>query len=94
MAKVEIYFKDYCPYCHKAKDLLDKKGVKYTLYDITHDAKGQEEMQQRKPGARTVPQIFIDDNGIGGCDDLHALDASGKLDKMLGTNTNKQDPKP
>ena len=93
MPKVEIYFKDYCPYCHKAKNLLDTKGVKYTLHDITHDATGQKEMETRIPGARTVPQILINDKPIGGCDDLHALDASGKLDKMLNAKNNNS-PKP
>ena len=83
MAKVEIYYKDYCPYCHKAKDLLDSKDIEYTLYDITHDTDGQKEMQKRNPNARTVPQIFINDKSIGGCDDLHALENSGKLDTML-----------
>ena len=86
MPKVEIYYKDYCPYCHKAKALLDSKDIEYTLYDITNDADGQAEMRKRKSDARTVPQIFIDDKSIGGCDDLHALDDSGKLDKMLGLN--------
>jgi glutaredoxin 3 len=84
MAKIEIYSKDYCPYCKKAAALLDKKGVEYTSYDITNDADKQQEMATRKPGARTVPQIFIDDKGIGGCDDLYALDAKGDLDGLLG----------
>jgi len=83
MAKVEIYSKDYCPYCHKAKALLDQKNVQYTLHDITHDKDGQAEMAKRNPGARTVPQIFIDDQPVGGCDDLYALDQKGKLDDML-----------
>lgn len=85
MAKVEIYYKDYCPYCHRAKDLLDSKDIEYTLHDITHDADGQKEMQKRKPDARTVPQIFINDKGIGGSDDLYALEKSGELDKLLKT---------
>lgn len=83
MSKVELYFKDYCPFCHRAKALLDKKNIAYSLYDITHDTKGQEEMKQRKPGARTVPQIFINDEAIGGCDELYALEESGKLDQLL-----------
>ena len=83
MSKVELYFKDYCPFCHRAKALLDQKKIEYSLYDITHDAKGQEEMKQRQPGARTVPQIFINDQAIGGCDELYALEDSGKLDQLL-----------
>ena len=83
MAKVEVYFKDYCPYCHKAMALLDHKDIEYQAYDITHDEAGQKEMAKRKPGARTVPQIFINDEGIGGCDELHSLEAEGKLDRLL-----------
>jgi glutaredoxin 3 len=85
MPKVELYFKDYCPFCHRAKDLLDDKGIEYTLYDITQDADGQAEMAKRKPGARTVPQIFINDQGIGGCDELFALEKNGELDLLLKT---------
>ena len=84
MPKIEIYSKSYCPYCHKAKDLLDKKGVEYQLHDITHDSEGQAEMARRNPGARMVPQIFIDDEPMGGCDDLYALENSGRLDAILG----------
>jgi glutaredoxin 3 len=83
-SKVEIYTQFGCPYCHRAKALLDAKGVTYTEYDVTMDTKKRTEMAERKPGARTVPQIFIDDAAIGGCDDLHALDAAGKLDALLG----------
>ncbi len=94
MAKVEIYFKDYCPYCHKALDLLKSKNIEFKAYDITHDEDGQAEMKRRNPGARTVPQIFIDDTPIGGCDDLFALDKSGKLEAMLGNQKNSNTPKP
>jgi len=83
MAKVEIYFKGYCPYCQKAKALLDSKDITYDLYEVTTDTAKQEEMYKRNPNGRTVPQIYIDDKNIGGCDELHALDASGELDKML-----------
>ena len=86
MPKVEIYAKDDCPYCHKALELLDSKDIEYKHYDITNDKDGQAEMAKRKPGARTVPQIFIDDKSVGGCDDLYALEKSGKLDDMLGLN--------
>jgi glutaredoxin 3 len=78
-AKIEVYIKDYCPYCTKAKLLLDQLGLGYTTHDITHNPEGYAEIQARRPGARTVPQIFIDGTGIGGCDDLYALHAAGGL---------------
>jgi glutaredoxin 3 len=83
-AKVEIYTKMFCGYCHRAKRLLASKGVDYVEYDITMDGKKRDEMRARAPGARTVPQIFIDDAAIGGSDDLAALDREGKLDALLG----------
>lgn len=83
-AKVEIYTRWGCPYCVRAKALLDAKQVAYTEYDITLGGPKQAEMMERAPGARTVPQIFIDDRGIGGCDELHALDRAGGLDPLLG----------
>ena len=82
--KVEIYTKAWCGYCARAKRLLDDKGVDYTEYDITMGGPKREEMMQRKPGARTVPQVFIDDKAIGGSDDLAALEREGKLDALLG----------
>jgi glutaredoxin 3 len=84
MSKVEIYTQWGCPYCVRAKALLDSKGVSYTEYDVTMDSKKRAEMVERKPGARTVPQIFIDDVAFGGSDDIHALDHAGKLDAILG----------
>ena len=84
MAKVEIYTKDYCPYCHKALALLKSKDVTFIHYDVTHDTDKHAEMVKRADGRKTVPQVFINDNGIGGCDDLHDLDRQGKLDTMLG----------
>ena len=83
-AKVEIYTKAYCGYCFMAKRLLDKKGVEYTEYDITLGGPKRDEMLARKPDAMTVPQIFIDDEAVGGSDDLSALDREGKLDALLG----------
>jgi glutaredoxin 3 len=83
MAKVEVYSKDYCPYCVKAMNLLKQKGVAFTEIDITHDPALQAQMMERAKPRRTVPQIFINDVGVGGCDDLYALDAAGKLDGML-----------
>lgn len=83
MADVVVYTKDYCPYCVKAKNLLAKKGVAFKEVDITHDFHLQEEMFEKAEGRRTVPQIFINAQPIGGCDDLYALDKDGKLDLML-----------
>lgn len=84
MPKVEMYSKMLCGFCHRAKQLLDSKGVDFIEYDITMGGEKREEMLARKPDARTVPQIFIDDVAIGGSDDLAALERSGKLDGMLG----------
>ncbi len=82
MAKVEIYTKDYCPYCMRAKHLLETKGVKFEEYDITNDAAGQRDMIQRSE-RRTVPQIFIDGFHVGGSDDLIEANRSGQLDQLL-----------
>jgi glutaredoxin 3 len=84
MANIEIYTSPWCGYCHRAKRLLDKKGVQYAEYDVTVEPGRRHEMMQRAPGSHTVPQIFIDDNGIGGCDELFELDFDGELDPMLG----------
>ena len=83
-ANVEIYTKFACPYCVRAKQLLDSKGVPYTEYDITMGGAKRDEMVARVPGARTVPQILINDTPIGGSDDLRALENQGKLDALLG----------
>ncbi len=82
MPKVIIYTKDYCGYCFRAKDLLDNKQVNYTELDVTNDPEKEQEMRERS-GRTTVPQIFIDAQHIGGCDDLFTLDKSGELDKLL-----------
>ncbi|MGB0671971.1 MAG: glutaredoxin 3 [Rhodospirillales bacterium] len=84
MAKVEIYTSPLCGYCHRAKALLEDKGVAFTEYDIFSKPGARKEMAERNPGARTVPQIFIDDKAVGGCDDLFDLNAKGELDAMLG----------
>ena len=81
--KVEIYTKFGCGYCHRAKRLLDEKGVEYEEYDITMGGPKRAEMQERRPDARTVPQIFIDGEAIGGSDDLAALERAGTLDRLL-----------
>ena len=83
-AKVEIYTKAWCGFCHRAKGLLSSKGVDFVEYDVTMDRAKRDEMVQRRPGAMTVPQIFIDGQAIGGSDDLAALERAGKLDSLLG----------
>jgi glutaredoxin 3 len=86
-AKVEIYTKFACPYCVRAKHLLDSKGVAYSEYDVTIGGAKREEMVERVPGARTVPQIFINGAAIGGSDDLYGLEYDGKLDGLLAGST-------
>jgi glutaredoxin 3 len=83
MARVEIYTKIFCSYCARAKRLLGDKGIDFEEYDITLGGPKRAEMIQRADGRTTVPQIFIDDVHVGGSDDLHALDADGRLDPML-----------
>ncbi len=81
--KIEIYTKFACPYCVRARMLLKRKGVEFEEYDITLGGPKREEMLQRAPAARTVPQIFIGDYHVGGSDELHALEREGKLDGLL-----------
>lgn len=83
MAKVEIYTWSTCPFCRKAKALLEQKSVKYTEYDITGDDEKRKKMIQRTGGPKSVPQIFINDRHIGGCDDLYNLEDKGELDRLL-----------
>ena len=83
MAKVEIYTTTTCWFCDRAKALLRKKGVAYDEIDVGNNPELREAMVARARGRRTVPQIFIDDVSIGGSDDLHALEADGKLDALL-----------
>ena len=83
---VEIYTWAYCPYCIRAKALLDKKGVEYSEYCIDGDEEAREKMAQRANGKRSLPQIFIDDRHIGGCDNLYDLNSQGKLDPLLEGN--------
>ena len=83
MHQVTIYTTPYCPYCMRAKNLLKRKGVKYEEIDISASAALREAMIERAHGSYTVPQIFIGDFHAGGCDDLHALDAKGELDRLL-----------
>lgn len=82
--KIEIYTKWGCPYCSRAKALLESKGAVYEEYDITMGGPKRAEMLERAPGRTTVPQVFIDGMSVGGSDDLAALNAQGKLDMLLG----------
>ncbi|WP_071795849.1 glutaredoxin 3 [Natronohydrobacter thiooxidans] len=83
MQPVEIYTSPLCGYCHAAKRLLGAKGVSFTEIDVSRDPAQRDTMVSRSGGARTVPQIFIGDIHVGGCDDLHALDRRGQLDPLL-----------
>lgn len=84
MAKVELYTTMFCPYCARARNLLQKKGVRFTDIDVMGDDDKREEMIARAGGRQTVPQIFIDGRHIGGSDELVALDRDGKLNPLLG----------
>ena len=83
MAKVEIYTWRTCPFCIRAKHLLDSKQLSYTEYAIDGDNAARDAMAERSGGRRSVPEIFIDDRHIGGCDELHALERAGELDPLL-----------
>lgn len=83
MAKIEIYTTPICPYCARAKGLLQDKGVAFEEIDVFMDVGQRETMRSRAGGRNTVPQIFIDGRHIGGCDDLVALERAGKLDLLL-----------
>ena len=81
--KIDIYTGPMCPYCTKAKELLEQKNLSFNELYIGDDFKIKEEMLDRSGGKRTVPQIFINDFHVGGYDDLYAIDRSGELDKLL-----------
>lgn len=83
MMSVEIYTTPTCPYCLAAKRLLTKKGAAFTEIDVSRDPDLRVAMTQRAGGRRTVPQIFIGGRHVGGSDDIHALDADGRLDPLL-----------
>lgn len=85
MPKIEIYTTMLCPYCHAAKRLLKSKSQPFTEIDVTADRAGREQMMKRANGRHTVPQIFIDEDHIGGCDDLMALERAGALDALLAS---------
>ncbi|BBA78678.1 glutaredoxin 3 [cyanobacterium endosymbiont of Rhopalodia gibberula] len=82
-ANVEIYTWGACPFCIQAKALLNKKGVKYTEYRIDGDYETREKMKQRAEGRSSLPQIFINNQPIGGCDELYFLESTNKLDSLL-----------
>lgn len=84
MAEVTIYTTGYCPYCSAAKALLARKGVAFAEIDVTGDDAARESLVERSGGRRTVPQVFIDGQSIGGYDELAALDRGGQLDVLLG----------
>jgi glutaredoxin 3 len=87
MAEIEIYTQPLCGFCWRAKRLLERKGASFTEIDLFETPERRSEMLGRSGGRRTVPQIFIDGRGIGGCDELHRLDASGELDALLQSSS-------
>jgi len=84
LAQIEIYTTSICPFCHAAKKLLTDKGADFLEISLTQEPHLRDRMVERANGGRTVPQIFINDAHIGGCDDLYALDSKGELDPLLG----------
>jgi glutaredoxin 3 len=85
VARVEVYSSIFCPYCARAKALLEQKGVPFETIDILEQPGRRGEMIERAGGRTSVPQIFINDEHVGGCDDLYALDRAGKLDPKLAS---------
>lgn len=83
MPKITIYTTPYCPYCHAAKALLNKKGAAFDEIDVSRDPAERQRMIVKANGRRTVPQIFFDDVPMGGSDEIHHLDCQGKLDPLL-----------
>lgn len=86
MARVEIYTTRFCGYCQSAKALLSRKGVAFSEIDVTGDREGRNQMVARANGRMTVPQIFIGQTHVGGCDDLYDLESAGRLDPLLMTD--------
>jgi glutaredoxin 3 len=84
MKKVKIYTTPYCPFCIRAKQLLKSKNIDFKEIDLSEEPDKFDEMSKKSNGARTVPQIFVDDAHIGDCDYIHELDNKGKLNKILG----------
>ena len=81
---VEIYTWRFCPFCLRAKALLNEKGVQFTEYSIDGDDEARTKMSERAGGLRSVPQIFINGNGIGGCDELYELERNNELNELIG----------
>ncbi|AML50896.1 MULTISPECIES: glutaredoxin 3 [Falsihalocynthiibacter] len=85
MKTVELYTKNTCGFCHAAKRLLSSKSITFIEFDVARDPAKRQEMIQRANGGRTVPQIFVGETHVGGCDDLFALEQGGKLDALLAS---------
>lgn len=85
MAQITVYSGPSCPYCQRAKMLLQKKGVAFEDIDVKADPAKRDEMLTKSNGKQSIPQIFINGQHIGGCDDLYALDAAGRLDGLLAS---------
>ncbi|SFO95800.1 glutaredoxin 3 [Tranquillimonas alkanivorans] len=83
MPKIDIYTSPTCGFCHAAKRLLNEKGASFAEIDVSRDPDDRKAMMQRANGRHTVPQIFIGETHVGGCDELYALERAGKLDQML-----------
>ena len=83
MAKIEVYTTNICPYCDRAKQLLRKHNLSFEEINVSSNILKREEMLKRSNGRQTVPQIFINGNHVGGCDDLYALDKAGRLLPMV-----------
>jgi glutaredoxin 3 len=83
MVKIEIYTQVFCPYCDRARALLERKGVEFEEFDAPRGSQARKDATERSGGRTTVPQIFVDGQSIGGSDELSALDRAGKLDALL-----------
>jgi glutaredoxin 3 len=83
MPKVVIYTRDWCPYCEAALDLLSSKGIEFEEINLTGKSAERAKLREKSAGSNTVPQIFIGDSHVGGCDELYALDRAGRLDPLL-----------
>ena len=90
MASIEVYTTPYCPYCIAAKELLSRKGAEFVEINVAGDRDLRAKMVERAGGRTTVPQIFIGETHVGGCDDLYALDDAGGLDPLLANQTTVQ----
>jgi glutaredoxin 3 len=86
MPPIEVYTTPYCPYCSSAKELLHRKGAPFVEIDVAGNRELRAKMVERAGGRMTVPQIFIGETHVGGCDDLYALDDAGRLDPLLAHN--------